>query len=122
MNTRNRVILATVVAFFIATGLITWFLLDNPRGDVAQEGEAQGGGTREGTAQGVCRGPVYGMNYQYDTSGACLPTGCKSGYQEVGGQCIFDGSDTSNLVLPSYSDTSYARPVRVGWRLGKIRF
>ena len=97
-----------VIVFFIV-----WFLL---------------GGTpstepgNEPSVAGPCRGSVYGMIYQYDSSGKCVPTRCESGYTRVGGQCIFDGSDTSNLVLPSYNNTSWSRIGRVGWRLGKMRF
>ena len=62
------------------------------------------------------------MIYEYDASGKCVPVRCESGYTKIGSQCIFDGSDTSNLVLPSYNNTSWSRSGRVGWRLGKMRF
>ena len=71
---------------------------------------------------GPCRGDVYGMIYQYNSSGKCVPIRCEAGYTNIGGQCIFDGSDRSNLVLPTYDNTSYTRAGRVGWRLGKMRF
>ncbi len=115
MNKRTRLIMLTVSVFLIATAFIVWFLLSGTPAKAssaeASSAEASSAETPvEVTKSGPCRGDVYGMIYQYDSSGKCVPIRCEAGYTKVGGQCIFDGSDTSNLV-----DT------RAG-RLGKMRF
>jgi len=124
MDKRTRLIMLTVSVFLIATAFILWFLLyDTPTkassevlspSDSIQQSETPS----EVPRSGPCRGDVYGMIYQYDSSGKCVPIRCEAGYTNIGGQCIFDGSDTSNLV----NNKSYTKAGRVGWRLGKMRF
>ena len=95
------------IIMLTATAFIVWFLLG---GTPAEASPA------EVPRSGPCRGDVYGMIYQYDSSGKCVPIRCEAGYTEIGGQCIFDGSSTSNLV----NNTSWSRGGRIGWRLGKM--
>lgn len=116
MNKKTLIIMMTVSVFLIATAFIVWFLLSETPVETPVEASS------EVHRSGPCRGDVYGMIYQYDSSGKCVPIRCEAGYTNIGGQCIFDGSDTSNLVLPTYNNTSYTRAGRVGWRLGKMRF
>ena len=118
MNKRTRLIMMTVIAFFIATAFIVWFVLSDTPATVSSAKvpvETPSEGLESKSLSGPCRGDVYGMIYEYDTSGKCVPVRCESGYTKIGGQCIFDGADTSNLV-------NNTRVGRVGWRLGKMRF
>ena len=119
MNKRTRLIMVTVIAFFIATAFIVWFLLGGSSKTPSETpSETPLETPSKVTKSGPCKGDVYGMIYQYDSSEKCVPIRCESGYTKIGGQCIFDGSDTSNLV----NNTSWSRSGRVGWRLGKMRF
>jgi hypothetical protein len=118
MDKRTRLIMLSVSVFLIATAFIVWFLLSGTPVKASSD-ETPSETPTEVPRSGSCRGDVYGMIYQYDSSGKCVPIRCEVGYTNIGGQCIFDGSDTSNLVL---NNTSYTRAGRVGWRLGKMRF
>mgnify|MGYP003635364281 CR=1 FL=1 len=123
MDKRTRLILATVIVFFIATSFIVWFLLGG-ESSVTESSVTESSVTESPvtTTSGSCRGPVYSMIYQYNSAGKCMPVRCENGYQKIANQCIFDGSDISNIVLPSYNNTIYARAGRVGLRLGKMKF
>jgi hypothetical protein len=106
--------MVTVVAFFIAIAFIVWFLLGGtPSTEQENKPSAPSAPAK---LTGPCRGSVYRMIYQYDSSGKCVPIRCESGYTKIGGQCVFDGSDTSNVVLPSFT-----RGGRVAWRIGKMK-
>ena len=124
MDKKTRLIMMTVSVFLISTAFIVWFLLSGTPAKVSSEvlspmdSIQQPETPAEVPKSGPCRGDVYGMIYQYDSSGKCVPIRCEAGYTKIGGQCVFDGSDTSNLV----NNASYARAGRVGWRLGKMRF
>ena len=130
MDKRTRLIMLTSIMFFISTAFIVWFLLSDTPATASSVKvssakvpvETPSEDLESKPVSGPCRGDVYGMIYQYDSSGKCVPIRCDAGYTKIGGQCIFDGSDTSNLVLPTYDNTSYTRAGRVGWRLGKMRF
>ena len=128
MDKRTRLILATVIVFFIATSFIVWFLLGGSppvtESPVTESPVTESSVTESPvtTTSGSCRGPVYSMIYQYNSAGKCMPVRCENGYQKIANQCIFDGSDISNIVLPSYNNTIYARAGRVGLRLGKMKF
>ena len=128
MDKRTRLIMLTSIMFFISTAFIVWFLLSDTPATASSVKvsstkvssakvpvETPSEGLESKPVSGPCRGDVYGMIYQYDSSGKCVPIRCEAGYTKIGGQCIFDGSDTSNLV-------NNTRAGRVGWRLGKMRF
>ena len=116
MDKRTRLIMLTSIMFFISTAFIVWFLLSDTQVTASSVKVSSTKVPVESKpVSGPCRGDVYGMIYEYDTSGKCVPVRCDAGYTKIGGQCIFDGSDTSNLV-------NNTRAGRVGWRLGKMRF
>lgn len=119
MNKRTRIVATSAAALFIAVAFIVWFLLGDPAEPPAEPSAEPSAEPPAGSdLTGPCRGDVYRMVYQYDASGRCVPTGCESGYTEIGGQCVYDGTDTTNLV----NETHWGRAGRVGWRLGKMRF
>ena len=103
MDTRTQFILV-IIWFVITTGIILWFLSDAPSQKKAPSAEIP---------SGPCNGSVYRMVYQYNSEGECVPFKCESGYQKIGDQCVFSGSDTSNRITPTVA--------RAGLRLGKIR-
>jgi hypothetical protein len=114
MDKRARLILATVLIFFITAGFTLWVLLEVPTTPEPVTPEPV-----TSVPSGPCSGSVYGMIYQYNSAGKCMPVRCENGYQKIAGQCILDGSDTRNVVYNN--TTANYGAARVGFRLGKIR-